>query len=164
MNEQESRGYPIKEDMGFQKRSWLAERIAWVIIIGLPIVGLSGLFTHGFVSAQTVGDPSQVQISYERFQRITRQVQFHITVASGNGNETMLRLGPGFTERYEITDIEPRPLRTTSRDGTAEFTFARPIDGRLSVVIWTHPRKVGPRTYELAAGDKRLTFWTLVYP
>lgn len=163
MQEQESRTYPIREDMRFQKRSWITERIAWVVIIALPVIALSGLFTHGPLSDRITVSGDTLAVTYERFQRVTRQVQFKINVSAAD-SEATLRIGPQFAERYEITAIEPTPLKSSNGVNGLELSFATPPSGPLTVVIWTHPRKIGSRTFEVALGDVSVSFWTLVYP
>ena len=44
MDEFASRHYPVQENMRFQKRSWIVERLGWLVLLAIAVVGLSGVF------------------------------------------------------------------------------------------------------------------------
>ena len=41
MRELQSRHYPIREDMGFQRTSWVAERVGWIVLTLLLLAALA---------------------------------------------------------------------------------------------------------------------------
>jgi len=70
MREQDSRSYPVREDMRLQYAFWAWERATWVALALIVLLALSGLFAHGPLSRRTVKDAA-LSLTYERFQRVT---------------------------------------------------------------------------------------------
>ena len=151
MREQDSRNYPVHENMRLQYAFWAWERAMWVGIVLILLIALSGLFAHGPLSKSTVGDGALV-LTYERFQRAS-------AVA------VRLTLSPSFSENFQIADIEPRPQRSSAGPRGLELGFPPPAQGELAVTIWAHPRSFG--VYDLSAAakpDGQVAFSVLVYP
>jgi hypothetical protein len=164
MREQDSRSYPVHENMRLQYAFWAWERAMWVGIALILLIALSGLFAHGPLSKQTVSDGGLV-LTYERFQRATAVARFAAKIAAINPDEARLTLSPSFSENFQIVDIEPRPLRSSAGPRGLELGFLPPAQGELAVTIWAHPRSFG--VYDLSAAAKpkgQVAFSVLVYP
>ena len=60
----------IEEDLDFQRSSWKVQRVAWIVMLGISVSALLGLFGEGPLSNAHVGsEQSGLQIDYERFVR-----------------------------------------------------------------------------------------------
>ena len=70
MHEQDSRNYPVHEDMRLQRAFWTWARAMWGAIALIVLIALSGVFANGPLSKTTVTD-SGLALTYERFQRVT---------------------------------------------------------------------------------------------
>src|SRR5215472_7278598 len=103
MREQTSRTRPIKEDMRFQVRSWIAERAGWIVLAALIAVALTGALGLGpLADARSESVDRSLSVQYERFQRITRLTKFTFTLPAAGTNLALLRLSPLFQDIYEI--------------------------------------------------------------
>jgi hypothetical protein len=164
MREQDSRNYPVREDMRLQAAFWAWERAAWAVIAAIVLIALTGLFAHGPLSEKTAADGG-LSLTYERFQRVTALAQLSARISVPYGDEARLTLSPSFPANFQIADMEPRPLRSSAGPRGLELVFQAPSAGALSVVIWAHPRSFG--IFDLtAAADPggRVAFSILVYP
>jgi hypothetical protein len=164
MREQQSRDYPIPENMRLQNAFWASERATWIVLAIILLVALTGVLAHGPLSKRTVTDGG-LSLSYERFQRVTSLSRLDARISGGAGHESVLTLSPAFSENFQIADIEPRPLRSTAGPRGLELVFQPPTAGELSVVIWSHPRTFG--RFDLTAEAEpqgRVAFSVLVYP
>jgi len=47
MREQDSRGYPVHEDMPLQYAFWSAERVLWVVLAAILLLALTGCSRTG---------------------------------------------------------------------------------------------------------------------
>jgi len=56
MREQDSRKYPVSEDMRLQDAFWAWERATWTVLAIILLIALTGLFAHGPLSERTVKD------------------------------------------------------------------------------------------------------------
>jgi hypothetical protein len=164
MDEQDSRQYPVREHMPFQRRFWILQRIGWCLLAAIPLLALSGLFGNGPLSNRSIADGQQ-SIEYERFQRVTRLARLVAHLAPAQAAERRLHLNSAFQRNYEITSILPQPLRSIAGANGLELIFAGAQSGGLDVVIWAHPRAYGTLQLEARLDDGRpLAFSALVYP
>jgi hypothetical protein len=161
MRELQSRNYPIREDMHFQRRTWLIERIGWTLLGLIILAALAGLFGYGPASHATL-QSGDLRASYERFQRVTKLAKytFHL---GGSDVERELVLGPAFQAGYEISDIQPHPLDSSGGPDGLTLRFGT-ASGDLTVVIWAHPRRTGSVTIPISSGNEGETLWSFVYP
>ena len=164
MREEDSRSYPVHEDMRLQYAFWTWERAMWGAMALIVLTALSGVFAHGPLSKTTVKDAG-LSLTYERFQRVTAVSRLMATISAPNAEEARLRLSPSFSENFEITDIEPRPHRSSAGPRGLELGFVPPEAGEVSVVIWARPHSFGMFDLTAAAESAgRVEFSVLVYP
>jgi hypothetical protein len=162
MDEQQSRTYPIREDMRFQRRTWMLERVAWIMLGLLICAALAGAFANGPISKAKASN-GELSVEYQRFQRLTRLFDFAVRI--GGAAVPVLKLNRAFQETYEIVSIEPQPERSAGGPDGIELTFARSGSGELAVVIWAHPRRWGSIALQVQAGGSApLQLPILVYP
>jgi hypothetical protein len=161
MRNDDTRDWPIREDIAFQARVWTAQRAAWIGFVLIPLLALSGVFAHGVLSERTAGGVPPMSVDYEAFQRVTDLTRFVIHVAPAGSSE--LRLGAPFQQTYEIESLTPQPARSTAGDDGLRMTFDHP-GGPLSVVIWARPRRFGRLAFSADSGGTPLTLNILVYP
>ena len=164
MDETSSRTYPVREDMRFQRRSWAFERAGWLLLALVALAGLSGVFGNGPASWAHAG-AGPLTVSYERFQRATRTSAFVFDVAhQGNGDVT-LHLGAPFQRDFEVTSIQPPPLRSRTGPDGMDLTFAAGGGGTSRVVIWAQARGYGLSAVAAAAtGGAPAELRIFIYP
>ncbi len=160
MQELQSRDYPIREDMGFQRASWGVERAGWIALALLLLAALAGLFGHGALSKQSIGD-GNLRVEYDRFQRVTKITPYVISVKGGG--EPKVILGQRFQTGYEVMDIQPQPIRSSAGEKGLELQFASAGDN-LRAVIWARPRSFGRMRFSIASGGEPLTVRAFIYP
>jgi len=165
MREQDSRSHPVREDMRLQYAFWAWERAMWVVMAIILVLALSGVLARGALSHTTVSDPGGgLSLTYERFQRATAVSRYVAKISAPNGGETALRLGSSFHDKFQVADIEPRPIRSSAGPRGLELVFAPPAAGELAVVIWAHTRSFGRFDFAAAAGDASVELSILVFP
>ncbi len=164
MREQDSRSYPVRENMRLQYVFWAWERATWVAMTVVVLLALSGLFAHGPLSQRTVRDGA-LSVTYERFQRMTAAARLAATISGPSADEVSLTLDPSFSDGFQIADIEPRPSSSTAGPRGLELVFRAPTEGDLAVVIWATPRSFGRFDLTAVADPAgQVAFSVLVYP
>jgi hypothetical protein len=159
-----SRHYPVQENMRFQKRSWIVERLGWLVLLAIPAFGLTGVFGSGPVS-WTHASGGTLAVSYERFERATRTSSFIFDLGAAAGNERTLHLSAPFQRDFEFTSIQPRPLRDQTGQDGIDLTFAVQSDATDRVVIWARPRSYGLSGITASVdGGPATAFWIFAYP
>jgi hypothetical protein len=168
MDEQDSRNFPIREHMRFQHATWVLQRIGWVLVAMVPVLGLAGVFANGILSDQVLQQPDNpLTLEFERFQRVTSLTKFTARFDGTSGEEARLRLSDAFQENYELESIQPRPARSAASSNGLELVFERPESDstEMKIVIWARPREFG--LFDLSAAIEHgapLNFSVVVYP
>lgn len=164
MDEFDSRQFPIREDMRFQQRSWLVERVGWTALVLLALIGLTGLLGTGPLSWQKVSGGT-LSVEYERFQRATRLARYTFVVKPQTESELRLHLDGAFQRNFEISKIQPEAARTAVGPDGMDLVFASNGADTASIVIWAHSRHYG--TSDIATrvnNGPPVAFWVFVYP
>ena len=166
MDDLDNRTYPFQEDMQFQRRTWLAERIGWIAMAALLLAGLAGIFFHGPLS-HTVARSSDESISveYERFAHKTALTHLIVRTDAPLPDHVLVRLGPSFANMHDIDSLEPRPVRSSGGSYGLEFLFARSSAGDLGVYVAARPKRFGFMSLHVEVeGRGALNIAQLVYP
>ncbi|HEU4345558.1 MAG TPA: hypothetical protein VFU31_28750, partial [Candidatus Binatia bacterium] len=56
------RSLEIEEDLRFQERAWVVQRVGWGVMLLVIVATAAGMFGEGALSSATVGDGKQLQI------------------------------------------------------------------------------------------------------
>lgn len=115
----------IGEDIDFQRREWVVERGAWLVVLLILIVGLAGLFGGGPLShAEASSGP--LVLDYERFVRKRAPTELDLRVAPeavANG-EVALWLDQSVVEKIDVERIVPEPVEMEGAVDRVVYRFA----------------------------------------
>jgi hypothetical protein len=166
MDEFDNRTYPIREDMQFQQRSWLMERIGWSALTLVVLAALGGVFFHGPASyARARNADNSLAVQYERFAHKTALTYFTIRATAPIANELMIRLSPAFADTHSIESIQPPTLRGSSGTYGLDLVFPRSATGDVAVHIAARPKRFGVMSLHIeATGRGSLNLVQLIYP
>ena len=80
----------LAEDIAFERKSWIVQRVAWTIMTLILLAALLGAFGNGWLSrAQSSADEGALQLDYNRFIRFQAPAELTIRFS-----------GPTITENY----------------------------------------------------------------
>jgi hypothetical protein len=164
MDEFASRQFPIREDMRYQRRSWIVERAGWTLLVLLALVALSGLFGTGPLSWAKVSGGS-LSVEYDRFQRATRVARYTFDFKPQTQPELRLHLSDAFQRNFEISKIQPEAARTSVAPDGMDLFFPSSVGNAARVVIWANSRHYGTSDITAQVGSEApVSFWVFVYP
>lgn len=157
----------ISEDMAFQRRTWLVERVAWIVLGAILIAALLGFFGGGGPAASTraATEDGNLSMQYERFVRLESPTQLRV-VARSLESTLRLWLGREYVEAVEITSIVPQPDRVETAEDRYifEFPVAAP-EQAATVFLHVEPRSAWNVSGRLGVeGGGELAFGQFVYP
>jgi hypothetical protein len=155
-----------ERDLTFQRREWRAQRIGWVVMVLLLLVGLSGILGSGPLSTATVAS-GPLQFDYARFER--RHAPTEVEVAIGQGavrdEQVALWLSTDYLEAIEITSIMPEPEEVEVMGDRVVYHFAAEPAAEIRVVIALEHDEPGLTTGRVGLVDgEELAWWQVVYP
>jgi hypothetical protein len=157
------------EDMVFQRRTWLVERVGWVVMALILIGALLGLFGGGGVvaSAETSTEDGSLSVRYERFCRVDAPSRLRVAVRPPDEASVLrLWLGSEYTEAVHISRVFPEPERVeASADRYVfEFALAEPADA-VAILFEIEPKEAWGLDGRLGVdGGADLRFDQFVYP
>jgi hypothetical protein len=159
-----SRSYPIEEDIHFQRRVWRFERFGWVLLLGLTVATLLGLFSEGPLSDR---DANQGELSakYGVFERSGAATRVVLSARGEAGGPVEFVLGSAFMATHAIEAIQPAPGEAATIDGGGLRLMVKADDrGYATAHISVRPHQAGLVRSEFRSGADRLPITQLIYP
>ena len=135
----------LEEDMAFQRRNWIAERVAWAVMALIVVAALAGIFGTGPVSRTTVEDARGVAIEYERFQRVSSPGLLRVDVAADSAaldGRLGVDLDREFLQTFKLETIRPEPAATSATAQGVRLTFAATGE-RATLFLYVRPSRIG---------------------
>jgi hypothetical protein len=167
-------GLEIDEDLPFQRREWVAERVGWAAMALLVLAALLGLFGTGPLASATAGNPAgPLWIEYERFNRLLAPatLRVHLGAGAARGGEARVWLDRRYLESVQLQRVTPQPDGVEAAPDRMVFVFrmAEP-DQPTTITFSFKPERFGslPGRAGLAGAgappDRPLRFRQFVYP
>ncbi|HEX6995177.1 MAG TPA: hypothetical protein VF339_13615 [Gammaproteobacteria bacterium] len=156
--------------MTFQRRSWLVERAAWILLGAILVAALLGVFGGGGPAASTdrVSEDGNLSMQYDRFSRIEAPTRLRVVVTPPVEAGTTLRLwlAREYVEALEIESILPEPSRVEAASDRYVFEFPLTAAGETSTILFrVEPREAWHVEGRLGIdGGSELRFDQFVYP
>lgn len=108
------------DEIGFQRKEWAVQRVAWAVMALVVVAALAGLFGAGPVShTRAEAADGSLEVGYDRFVRLegNSSVQLSISSSAVQDGRTTLYLSRGLVDRWRIEQITPTPsTESSSRD------------------------------------------------
>ena len=164
-------GLEIDQDLPFQRRSWIAQRIGWVAMAAIVAAALAGLFGSGPLSDSRSEVPGLMSVQYQRFARYETDETLTVRLEPPATGADLVRvsLAQPFLDAVTMERIQPAPARVEAADGRLVYALAVAERGAPMVVTFTYkPREIGSIRADVAlestSEPRRVTVHQLVYP
>jgi hypothetical protein len=159
----------IDQDIGFQQKEWVVQRIAWGIMLLIVVLALIGLFGTGPISSASdeTGDGA-LAVDYQRFVRHDGRVtlSFKIDPGQAQGNQVELWVSQDYLNDVEVQAISPQPTEARGAGDRTVYVFsvADPA-GPLQVQFSLRPQSMGRLAGAAGVGENAtVTFDQISYP
>lgn len=155
--------------MAFQRRTWVVERVCWVIMGVLLAAALAGLLAAGPLSKTEAADEAGlVHVEYERFQRNLKSSILRISLSpdATSGRTAAIRMTGGLAADMKVEKIVPEPAEAKAAQDGIEFVFHIADTGQPAAVrFYLQPHKVGSLNGTVGvSGQQPVPFRSFVYP
>ena len=158
----------IEQDLRFQQRTWLVQRVGWGVIACVLVVALLGLLGSGPLASRTVDSPQgRFRLEYQRFLRQRTPTRIHLFVYLKDQPQQEVRVWCDHTliEHFEVTQIAPQPLKVETDSGSLAYIFPLTDQAeQLTIIFSLEPERFGLLSSRISVGDDSLYFRQLVYP
>jgi hypothetical protein len=158
----------IDQDITFQRKEWRVQRGAWLIVVLVLLLALSGLFGGGPLANASVSDTANVlTVDHHRIDRLHSPSNISLKVVPA-GTQPVLRLwiSEDYLEGVEITNIHPEPsAMIPDGDRTIlEFQLADPGQ-TVNISLSIEHTEIGAPRAEIGVVDgPRVEFRQVVLP
>ncbi len=137
----------INQDLNFERRSWMIERIGWAIGLLTLVAALLGFLGPGPLGKATAASPDKsVSLDYYRTERYQAPAEWRIKVDGKLARQGELRLWVHrrFVEVIGTLQIDPEPESVEIQDERFVYTFKSvkppPI---IKIFFRFEPNKIG---------------------
>jgi hypothetical protein len=125
----------VGEDLAFQRRWWVFERVLWGFFLAILIADVLGVFGRGWAAkAKLVSSDDSMQVAYERVQRAGTPSTLTIRFGQGairNGH-IGLYVSEDLIRPLGAQRISPEPLKSTLAPDGIVYEF--PAEGAPATV------------------------------
>lgn len=165
-----AKGLQLDEDMDFQRRSWIFQRVGWTLMLAAMGAAAAGLLGPGPYSRTAADSPGGLlRAEFNRLERAESNVDVAIRVRGGASRDGLIRLSVPLRviERARLIRVDPEPesVETGSDQLTFVFRTATPeTESRIFFRLQT--AKAGRLDWRigLAGGADQVEFSQRVYP
>jgi hypothetical protein len=100
----------VDQDLEFQEKEWLAERLGWLIGLVLLLAALAGVFGKGPLSYATRAS-GPLRVSWERLARNNSSLDLQVSLADAPGQDGQLQvwLDRAYIDEFQIETVTPLP-------------------------------------------------------
>jgi uncharacterized SAM-binding protein YcdF (DUF218 family) len=134
----------VEEDLGFLRREWRWQRIAWIVFALIILAALVGAFGRGPFSKGRVGETARFAVEYQRVLRHGAQDELIVHIGPDLPTDTLIRLS--VSQQYLIDQqfefVAPEPTQQTVQDQVVVFEFKR-AGPRSALRLAAHVRPTG---------------------
>jgi hypothetical protein len=138
----------VAENFRFQRAEWAVQKAGTVVLAGIVVGALLGVFGHGLASSATRSTADgALTAQYERFAR--QGAAWFLRVRPATGGLGALLLGQTLIDRNEVEQIIPEPDSSRSTDEGLVISYDAPV---AEVKVRLRPSGPGWFTYRVATG------------
>lgn len=159
----------LGQDLTYQRRKWIVERVGWGAMALIILGALIGLFGTGpFSSAKATAVDAPLSVEYDRFGRLMSPLQLRVRIGAGavQDDEIRLWLDQAYLERVRIQHITPEPSRVEIGPERYVYVF-QAVEDNIPTVLTFHmeTQKFGLIRARMGlAGKQTLEFTQFIYP
>jgi hypothetical protein len=120
----------VGEDLEFQRKWWIVERIIWIFFLLLIIADVLGLFGRGWLAkAHVLAPDKSLDISYERVERFSTRSILRVNVAPEliHDGKAQLWVSESLVKSLGNQRVVPQP--ETSALGNSGILYTFPVTG-----------------------------------
>ncbi|OLY94003.1 hypothetical protein SAMN05444008_110189 [Cnuella takakiae] len=158
--EQISHPLDLDEKLNLHHKGWIIQPVGKVLLVGLMVMGLLGLFGEGLLSQQQVRQGT-TQLSYEKFFRQYGEMELKVQQAGVSGRSA-ISFPLDYINHLQVTQVLPQPESTFIRDGQLWYVFQ--ADQNLQVTFYIRPQTRGNLHGSVYVNEDNIPIHHFFYP
>jgi hypothetical protein len=159
----------LDQDLAFQHRSWIVQRIGWIVLGLIIVAALLGLFGEGPLSHTTARtQDGSLGLAYNRFWRVQAAMTLRVFLMpkTAYAGEVRLWLSRSYVDAVDVQHITPQPQRVEAGTDRLTYVFAISQMGQqIEITFQVKPERPGRVAGRLGLEDgTTLSFAHVIYP
>jgi hypothetical protein len=160
----------ISEDLDFQRRSWIVQRVGWGVMLAISLSGLFGVFGDGPLASADAGtESSGLRIEYERFvrQEAPGALIANVGAASVRPDSTVqIWLDRKWLEKMEVKEVTPEPYSSRLEPDRVLYTFGvNPTSMPVRITWYLQTHALGRSSGRIGiSGGPTISYSQFAYP
>ena len=163
-----ARDLEVEQDLVFQRREWLVQRVAWAVLALLLLLGFGGAFGDGPLARRTLRSPDgRLVATVARFERHRSPSAVVLRVRPEQGEGTVaVWMSREFAEHQHFETIHPEPESVTVGQDRMVYEFnVGGADDVVEIAFDSLPEGIGGKRVRLGLVDgPTLAFGQFVFP
>lgn len=159
----------VERDLNYERKSWITQRIGWIVMALVVVAGTLGLLGPGLLSYASAADGSgKLTVDYQRFGRLEAPEEMRMQIGPGAASSGSIRvwIARDFLERHLVEAITPEPEKVEAAGDRMVFHF--PVTGvqsQTAITFRLEPQWPGKRECRVGLVDgPEVRFGGFVYP
>jgi hypothetical protein len=162
----------VNEDLRFQRRMWVAQRVGWIVMALVVLAALLGLLGPGLLSTSAKAGSEGTSLSVEEYERVLRyRKPTTLRLGLGEGavtgtGEARLWLDRKYLESFQVQKVTPEPDSVEAGPDRLTYVFdVRELSEPTSVTFELQPEKMGLLRPQVGLDDgEQVSLDQFVYP
>lgn len=145
----------------------LFRQVGLVVLLGVIIAALSGLFSNGyFSSAQKDNNSRTLDIQYQRFGRLQTEFELRFSTRSLPAESYIFSINGELNTKFEPGAISPQPDSMVTQGKTLYLIYRNvKTQGDFSVRMFITPTAMGKSVNSIKVNSEpEIRFWQFIYP
>ena len=169
-NDEATAGLQVDQDLAYQRRQWVAERVGWALMLLIVLAALAGLLGPGPLNDAEAGQPGDpLYVQYHRFPRHAspgQLMKLHLGPQATAGGDVRVWVGREYLDGFRVEKVVPEPERVEAGPDRLVYVFRLHEPGKGVVVRFLmEPDAFGRQHARVGlVGGPELSFGQFVYP
>jgi hypothetical protein len=153
----------IRQDLRFQRRWSVVQRIGFVLFLVMFVAAAVGIFGTGPVAHATASGPAGAfSVEYDRFLRSTQSSSLQISPSTQQGGGGDIALASSYADAIDISDVSPQPDSETATSDRIVLSYQSRLPAQVQIGL--APKTVGIHRATIWVRDRPLSFRQVVWP
>ena len=149
----------IDEQIKLHKTGWVVQRVGWVLIFLLPVLGALGMFGEGFISSQKE-KKGTIETEFDRFYRYEKEMP--LSIKSQAEHMAQISLTQEYLSNFRVVRIIPEPEHRLAIGQDIVYQFGG--NSNKHVTIYAVPQSYGSIRGVLNVNNQQFSLHHFIFP
>jgi hypothetical protein len=153
---------PLDQDLVFQRRWSVVQRIGQGVFLLVLLAALAGVFGTGPLAHATANAPGgTVGVDYDRFLRTTQSSSLQVSTGGGSPGGDV-SLASSYVDVIDVSDVSPQPDSETTTQDRLVLSYQDHLPAQVQITL--APRTMGVHRGRVWVRGQAVSFHQVVYP